>query len=70
MRRSRTRFLPSVASLEARSLLSHSGLSPHPGPHATALVKTQPSDVSPGGTDVLTYHYDTSRTGPTSTRRR
>lgn len=63
MRRGRNRFRPSVASLETRNLLSHSGLSPHHERHASALAKSRPSDVSPGGTDVLTYHNNTSRTG-------
>jgi hypothetical protein len=49
--RIRTYFRPSVTSLEARSLLS--GMSPPPAAGAAAA----------GGTDVLTYHNDTSRTG-------
>src|SRR4051794_6640278 len=44
-------FRPSVTSLEARSLLS--GMSP-------TAAAGQPAA---GGTDVLTYHNDTSRTG-------
>src|SRR5215471_10968477 len=68
MKRQRTNrirrgFRPQLADLEARNLLSHSGLSPHAAAHATALVMSQPSAVSSGGTDVLTYHNDTSRTG-------
>ena len=68
MKRQRTNrirkgFRPQLVDLEARHLLSHSGLSPHPGAHATALVMSQPSAVSSGGTDVLTYHNDVSRTG-------
>ena len=42
---------PSITSLEARSLLS--GMSPTPAARQAAA----------GGTDVLTYHNDTSRTG-------
>ena len=49
--RIRRYFRPSVTSLEARSLLS--GMSPTPAAGAAAA----------GGTDVLTYHNDTSRTG-------
>ena len=63
MNRIRKSFRPQLADLEARHLLSHSGLSPHSGAHATALAMSQPSAVSSGGTDVLTYHNDTSRTG-------
>ena len=68
MKRQRTNrirrgFRPQVANLEARNLLSHSGLSPHAGAHATALAMSKPSAASSGGTDVLTYHNDTSRTG-------
>ena len=68
MKRQRTNrirkgFRPQLVDLEARHLLSHSGLSPHAGAHASALVTTQPSAPSSGGTDVLTYHNDTSRTG-------
>ncbi len=68
MKRQRTNrirrgFRPQVSDLEARSLLSHSGLSPHAGAHAIAPVKSHPSAASSGGTDVLTYHNDTSRTG-------
>src|SRR4051794_23324731 len=69
-------YRPQVANLEARNLLSHSGL-PHAGAHATALVRHQighlralganlsprPPAVSSGGTDVLSYHNDNSRTG-------
>lgn len=44
-------FRPSVTSLEARSLLS--GMSPTPNDGSLAA----------GGTDVLTYHNDNSRTG-------
>ena len=51
MHRSRTRFLPSVTSLESRSLLSRTSPTPDTVPAAA------------GGTDVLTYHNDTSRTG-------
>src|SRR5215469_15395841 len=61
--RVRKSFRPQVADLEARHLLSHSGLSPHSGAHAIALAMSQPSAASSGGTDVLTYHNDTSRTG-------
>jgi pimeloyl-ACP methyl ester carboxylesterase len=49
--RIRKYFRPSVTSLEGRSLLSKIGPTPDPGPPAA------------GGTDVLTYHNDTSRTG-------
>src|SRR4051794_27547766 len=49
--RIRTCFRPSVTSLEARSLLS--GMSPTAGTGQPAA----------GGTDVLTYHNDVSRTG-------
>jgi hypothetical protein len=49
--RTRTWFRPSVTSLEARSLLS--GMSP-------TQVTVPPAA---GGTDVLTYHNDNSRTG-------
>jgi hypothetical protein len=68
MKRQRTNrirmvFRPQLAALEPRHLLSHSGLSPHAKAHATALVKSQPAAASSGGTDVLTYHNDTSRTG-------
>jgi hypothetical protein len=49
--RIRSYFRPSVTSLEARSLLSK--MSPTPAAGAAAA----------GGTDVLTYHNDTSRTG-------
>ena len=49
--RIRKYFRPSVTSLEARSLLS--GMSPTPAAGPAAA----------GGTDVLTYHNDTSRTG-------
>src|SRR5215469_10928779 len=61
--RVRKSFRPQVADLEARHLLSHSGLSPHAAAHATALAMSQPSAPSAGGTDVLTYHNDNSRTG-------
>ena len=75
--RTRTCFRPSITSLERRSLLSHVGLSPHPEAHATTLarheverspvldanLKSKKSAVSSAGTDVLTYHNDTSRTG-------
>src|SRR6516165_10166743 len=61
--RIRKSFRPQLADLEPRHLLSHSGLAPHAKAHAMALVKSQPSAVSSGGTDVLTYHNDTSRTG-------
>lgn len=61
--RIRKGFRPQVANLEVRNLLSHSGLSPHHGAHAAALVMSRPPDVSSGGTDILTYHNDTSRTG-------
>ena len=44
-------FCPAVTSLEARSLLSVMNPSPTAAP------------VAAGGTDVLTYHNDTSRTG-------
>jgi len=44
-------FRPSVMSLEVRNLLS--GISPTPNAGSLAA----------GGTDVLTYHNDTSRTG-------
>src|ERR1700722_19128154 len=50
--RIRNYFRPSITSLEARSLLS--GMSPTPAAAAAAAA---------GGTDVLTYHNDTSRTG-------
>ena len=68
MKRQRTNrirrvFRPQVANLEARNMLSHSGLAPHAAAHARALVMSQPSAVSSGGTDVLTYHNETSRTG-------
>src|SRR4051794_10152031 len=49
--RIRKSFRPSVTSLEARGLLS--GMSPTPGTGPPAA----------GGTDVLTYHNDVSRTG-------
>jgi hypothetical protein len=49
--RIRRHFRPSVTSLEARSLLSRISPAPDPGPPAA------------GGTDVLTYHNDNSRTG-------
>ena len=49
--RIRTYFRPSITSLEARSLLSVMG------PTAVA------NPPAAGGTDVLTYHNDTSRTG-------
>ena len=49
--RIRKYFRPSITSLEARSLLS--GMSPTPAAGPAAA----------GGTDVLTYHNDTSRTG-------
>ena len=51
MQRSRTRFLPSVTGLERRSLLSRTSPMPDIVPAAAS------------GTDVLTYHNDTSRTG-------
>ncbi len=68
MKRQRTNhirksFRPQLADLEPRHLLSHSGLSPHAKAHAIALATSQPSAASSGGTDVLTYHNDTSRTG-------
>ena len=49
--RIRKYFRPSITSLEARSLLSGMGPTPSTGPSAA------------GGTDVLTYHNDNSRTG-------
>src|SRR5260370_35816029 len=68
MRRQRTNrirksFRPQLADLEARHLLSHSGLSPHSGAHPTALAMSQPSAVSSRGPDFLTRNNDTSRTG-------
>jgi hypothetical protein len=49
--RARTCFRPAVTVLEARSLLSGKGPTPHAKPQVAV------------GTDVLTYHNDDSRTG-------
>ena len=53
--RIRRSFRPQLADLEARHLLSHSGLSPRAEAHAMALVKSQAAAASSGGTDVIIF---------------